>query len=100
MDKDQLNGPDGLPVYLTLKQFRDRVFPIGERTVWKLIAAGKFPRPSARIGTKTAVWKTEELLAWIEAQKRRELSHRPANVYERKRKKEKREKEVLTEGTI
>ena len=74
-----------LPVYLTLKEFRRRVFPIAERTAWRLISTGEFPKPAARIGRKTAVWKTEELLAWIETQERRELSHRPVNIPERKK---------------
>ena len=69
-----------LPIFLTLKEFRRRVFPIGERTAWRLIATGAFPKPSARVGTKTAVWKTEDLLSWIESQKRTELKHRPKNI--------------------
>lgn len=72
-----------LPVYLTLKEFRRKVFPIAERTAWRLISTGDFPKPAARIGNKTAVWKTEELLTWIEDQERRELSHRPVNVFDR-----------------
>jgi predicted DNA-binding transcriptional regulator AlpA len=76
-----------LPMYLSLKEFRHKVFPIAERTVWRMISTGEFPQPTARIGRKTAVWKTEELLPWIEQQKQREQSHHPVNVAERKRKK-------------
>jgi predicted DNA-binding transcriptional regulator AlpA len=75
-----------LPPYMTLKEFCHRIFPISQRTVWRMISTGEFPKPMARIGGKTAVWKTEELLTWIEKQKQREQSHRPVSVAERKRK--------------
>jgi len=78
------NDISDLPVYLTLKQFREKVFPIADRTVWRMISTGDFPRPAARVGKKTAVWKTEELLAWIETQERREMNHRPVNVFDRR----------------
>jgi predicted DNA-binding transcriptional regulator AlpA len=76
-----------LPMYLSLKEFRQKVFPIGERTVWRLISTGDFPKPTARIGKKTAVWRTTDLLAWVETQERKELSHRSVNVPERKQRK-------------
>jgi len=76
---------DDLPLYLTLKQFRDRVFPIGNRTVWRLISVGQFPRPAARVGGKTAVWRTADLLEWVEDQERRERTHRPNNLDTRRK---------------
>lgn len=79
--------PDELPMYLSLKEFRQKVFPIGERTVWRLISTGDFPKPTARIGKKTAVWRTEDLLAWVETQERKELSHLSVNVPKRKQRK-------------
>jgi predicted DNA-binding transcriptional regulator AlpA len=78
-----------LPVYLTLKEFRRKVFPIAERTVWRMISAGDFPRPAARIGKKTAVWRTDELLAWVKTQEQQEYSHHPINVKLRTKKKNK-----------
>jgi predicted DNA-binding transcriptional regulator AlpA len=76
-----------LPVYLSLKEFRRKVFPIAERTAWRMISTGTFPKPAARVGKKTAVWRTDELMAWIETQERKELSHRPVNVDLRTKKK-------------
>lgn len=36
-----------LPIYLSLKEFRRKVFPIAERTIWRMISTGEFPKPSA-----------------------------------------------------
>jgi len=71
---------ENLPPYLTLKQFRDKVFPVSERQAWRLISTGDFPKPAARIGNRTAVWRTSELLAWIQDQERRELNHQTKNI--------------------
>lgn len=77
---DQLIDETELPLYLSLKDFRRKVFPIAERTVWRLISTGEFPKPAARIGKKTAVWKREDLLAWVQKQEIKEQTHVSKNL--------------------
>ena len=76
-----------LPLNLTLKQFQTLVYPVSARKVWQMISTGKFPQPTSRIGNKTSIWKTEELLDWVAEQEQRERNRRPINVHERTRKK-------------
>jgi excisionase family DNA binding protein len=39
---------------------------LGQRTLWRWIAAGTFPAPDLSIGAKVRRWKRETVLEWIE----------------------------------
>lgn len=53
------------PALLTLLMIRKFYLPIGERTVFRLISAGKFPKADIGIGGKLRLWKRETIEAWI-----------------------------------
>jgi predicted DNA-binding transcriptional regulator AlpA len=44
---------------------------IGQRTLWRWISAGVFPKPDLRLGTKVVRWRAETLTDWIEAKTNR-----------------------------
>jgi predicted DNA-binding transcriptional regulator AlpA len=53
------------PALLTLALVRRHYFPVGERTVFRLISSGRFPKADIRIGGKLRLWKRETVEAWI-----------------------------------
>ena len=53
------------PALLTMALLRRHYFPVGERTVFRLISAGRFPRADIRMGGKLRLWKRETVEAWI-----------------------------------
>ena len=53
------------PALLTLVMIRKFYLPIGERTVFRLISAGKFPKADIGIGGKLRLWKRETIEEWI-----------------------------------
>ena len=56
-----------LPALLTLALIRQYYFPVGSRTLFRLIASGKFPRADLRMGSKLRLWKRETVVAWIKS---------------------------------
>lgn len=41
---------------------------IGERTLWRWVSTGTFPRPDISIGGKIRRWKYSTVQAWIDLQ--------------------------------
>jgi len=62
--QSDVNSP---PALLTLALVRRHYFPIGERTLFRLISAGRFPMADIRMGGKLRLWKRETVEAWIES---------------------------------
>ena len=60
------DASDGGPELLTLPMVRRRFVPIGERTLFRLIAAGDFPAADVRIGGRLRLWRRQTVLAWID----------------------------------
>jgi predicted DNA-binding transcriptional regulator AlpA len=56
-----------IPALLTLAMIRKHYLPVGERTVFRMISSGKFPKADIGIGTKIRLWKRETIEAWIMA---------------------------------
>ena len=55
------------PALLTLALIRRHYFPVGERTVFRLISSGKFPRADVRMGGKLRLWRRETIENWVAA---------------------------------
>jgi predicted DNA-binding transcriptional regulator AlpA len=53
------------PALLTLALVRRHYFPVGERTVFRLISSGRFPRADIRMGGKLRLWKRETIENWV-----------------------------------
>jgi len=53
------------PALLTLALVRRHYFPVGERTVFRLISSGRFPRADVRMGGKLRLWKRETIENWV-----------------------------------
>ena len=53
------------PVLLKPGTVADRL-EIGQRTLWRWVSTGLFPRPDLRFGRKIVRWKAATLLAWVE----------------------------------
>jgi excisionase family DNA binding protein len=43
-----------------------KALSVGQRTLWRWIAAGTFPAPDLSIGAKVRRWKRETVLDWIQ----------------------------------
>ena len=56
------------PALLTLALIRKHYLPLGERTIFRLISSGAFPRADVRMGHKVRLWKRETVEQWIESQ--------------------------------
>jgi len=56
------------PQLLTLQWVRRLYVPLGERTLFRLIATGKFPKADVRIGGKLRLWRRETIEQWIVTQ--------------------------------
>lgn len=55
------------PALLTLALIRKLYLPLGERTIFRMIAAGTFPRADLSMGSKVRLWKRETVEQWIES---------------------------------
>jgi predicted DNA-binding transcriptional regulator AlpA len=55
------------PALLTLALIRKLYLPLGERTIFRMIAAGTFPRADLSMGGKLRLWKRETVEQWIES---------------------------------
>jgi predicted DNA-binding transcriptional regulator AlpA len=62
---EQRSDVGGPPALLTLALVRQHYFPVGERTVFRLISSGYFPKADIGIGGKIRLWKRETIEAWI-----------------------------------
>ena len=60
-----MNTVDAPPALLTLALVRRFYLPVGERTLFRMISAGTFPRADIGIGGKLRLWKRETVEAWI-----------------------------------
>jgi predicted DNA-binding transcriptional regulator AlpA len=61
-------APAGPPALLTQSLVRQHYLPLAERTFFKWVSAGLFPKPDISIGGKARFWKREAVEAWIAAQ--------------------------------
>lgn len=43
-----------------------KALSVGQRTLWRWIAAGTFPSPDLSLGAKVRRWKRQTVLDWIE----------------------------------
>lgn len=57
--------PDASTALLTLAQIRKHYVPLGARTLFRLISAGKFPKADIAVGGKLRLWKRETVEEWI-----------------------------------
>lgn len=57
-----------LPALLTLAIIHEHLVPVGTRTLFRWISAGKFPKPDIALGGKVRFWKRETVEAWIDQQ--------------------------------
>lgn len=62
----QQRADDGTPRMLTAEQVAERL-NVCRRTVFKLVAAGKFPEATLRLSKKLVRWSSAAVDAWIEA---------------------------------
>jgi predicted DNA-binding transcriptional regulator AlpA len=58
-------GSNSPPALLTLALIREHYLPIGERTMFRLISIGKFPKADIGIGGRIRLWKRQTIEAWI-----------------------------------
>lgn len=57
-----------LPAYLDLHTLKTKVMPVSRTTFWRLARREHDPFPaSIRVGAKR-LWRTSQVLAWIERQ--------------------------------
>ena len=54
------------PELLTLAMIRKHYVPLGARTLFRMIAAGAFPKADISIGGKTRFWRRSTVVGWIE----------------------------------
>lgn len=57
---------DDLPALLDAATIRKQIIRIGQRTFWRWVASGTFPRPDISIGGKVRLWKRETVETWID----------------------------------
>ena len=43
------------------------IIPVSAATLWRWVAAGRFPQP-ARIGERVTAWRAADVRAWMESQ--------------------------------
>lgn len=54
------------PELLTLKMIRKYYVPLGERTLFRMIAGNEFPKPDVVKGNKIRLWRRSTVQGWIE----------------------------------
>ncbi len=57
---------DPIPELLNQQMVRRFYLPLAERTFWRWVSAGQFPKPDLAMGGKSRFWKRETVLRWIE----------------------------------
>jgi predicted DNA-binding transcriptional regulator AlpA len=68
LDAKHDSQPTSPPALLTLALIRRFFLPLGERTIFRMISTGTFPKADLSMGSKLRMWKRETVEAWIEAQ--------------------------------
>jgi predicted DNA-binding transcriptional regulator AlpA len=58
---------DDLPELLTKPMILKQFLPCGQRTLWRWMASGVFPKPDISIGGKVRYWRKSTILAWIDS---------------------------------
>ncbi len=56
-----------IPELLTQQLVRRHYLPLAERTFWRWVSAGQFPKPDLIFGGKSRFWKRESVERWIDA---------------------------------
>lgn len=59
-----------MPAMLNLAMIRKEYFPLGERTIFRLISSGQFPKADVQIGAKIRLWRRETIEGWISSNSR------------------------------
>jgi predicted DNA-binding transcriptional regulator AlpA len=54
-----------IPALLTQQLVRKHFLPLAERTFWRWVSAGQFPKPDLAMGGKARFWKRETVERWI-----------------------------------
>jgi len=71
MPAENLRKPNaesaGPPALLTQQMVRRFYLPLAERTFWRWVSAGQFPKPDLSMGGKARFWKRETVERWIDA---------------------------------
>ncbi|WP_442782289.1 helix-turn-helix transcriptional regulator [Collimonas fungivorans] len=55
------------PVYIRQKQLIPGIVPISAATLWRWVAAGKFPAP-IKLGERVTAWLSVDVQRWLDAQ--------------------------------
>lgn len=61
---------DAPPALLTMALLRQHYLPFDERTIYRMISAGRFPKAELSIGRKLRAWRRETVEQWVEAPQR------------------------------
>jgi predicted DNA-binding transcriptional regulator AlpA len=56
---------DPIPELLTERLIRKHFLPIGQRTLFRWISSGQFPRADLAVGGKCRFWRAETVRRWI-----------------------------------
>jgi predicted DNA-binding transcriptional regulator AlpA len=59
------NQSDLIPALLTQQLVRKHFLPLAERTFWRWVSAGQFPKPDLSMGGKARFWRRESVEQWI-----------------------------------
>ena len=57
-----------LPALINLKMIRNRYVPLSDRTIFRMISAGTFPKADVQLGGKVRLWKRATIESWIDEQ--------------------------------
>jgi predicted DNA-binding transcriptional regulator AlpA len=55
-----------IPALLSMKLICDHFIPVDERTIYRWLSAGEFPKADICKGGKIRLWKRETIETWIE----------------------------------
>jgi excisionase family DNA binding protein len=58
--------PVTIPAMLTMKLIRTHYLPVDERTIYRWLSAGEFPKADICKGGKIRLWRRETVETWIE----------------------------------
>lgn len=60
--------PDPTRELLTMAMIRRQYLPLGTRTIFRMIATGKFPKADMAFGAKQRFWKRSTVQRWVDEQ--------------------------------
>ena len=55
-----------LPALINLTMIRHRYVPLSNRTIFRMISAGTFPKADVQLGGKVRLWKRTTIENWID----------------------------------